>query len=74
MSGRQFVWGQGLQHVELVAVWVGHDHPAGLALADADPPGAERLEPDDFGGLVGGAKIQVEPVLDGLAFGQGHMF
>jgi hypothetical protein len=37
-------------------------------------PGAERLQPGDSGELVGGAKIQVEPVLDGLAFGQGFMF
>ena len=25
------------------AIWVGHDHPAHVALADADLPGAERL-------------------------------
>ena len=69
MPGRQFVRGQRLEHVELVTIWVGHDHPAHVALADADLPGAERLEPGDFGTLVGGAQIQVEPVLDGFAFG-----
>jgi hypothetical protein len=69
VPGRQFVLGQRLEHVELVAIWVGHDYPADVALADADLPGAERLQPGDFGVLVGGAQIQVEPVLDGLAFG-----
>jgi hypothetical protein len=39
-------------------------------LADAELPGAaERLKPGDLGGLVGWAKIQMEPVLDGLALG-----
>jgi hypothetical protein len=69
MPWRQLVRGQWRQHVEFVAVRVGHDHPAGVALADADPPGAERLQPGDLGGLVGGAKIQMKAVLDGLAFG-----
>jgi hypothetical protein len=70
VAGRQFVWGQRVEHVELVAVWVGHDHPTdGFALADVDLSGAEGLEPGHFGGLVGGAKIQMEPVLDGLASG-----
>jgi hypothetical protein len=69
VPGRQFGRGQRLEHVELVTIRVGHDHPAHVALADADLPGAERLEPGDFGALVGGAQIQVEPVLDGLAFG-----
>ena len=32
-------------------------------------PGAGRLQPGDFGALVGWAQIQVEPVLDGLACG-----
>src|ERR1700756_1603040 len=48
---------------------VGHDHPADIALADADPPGAERLQPGDLGGLAGGAKIQMQPVLGDLALG-----
>jgi hypothetical protein len=60
VPGRQFVRGQRLEHVELVTIRVGHDHPAHVALADADLPG-------DFGVLVGGAQIQVEPVPDGLA-------
>src|SRR5579863_6849210 len=69
VPGRQLIWGQRPEHVEFVPVWVSHDHPADGALADADPPGAERLEPGDLGGLVGGTKIKVEPVLDGLALG-----
>jgi hypothetical protein len=69
VPGRQLVRGKRLQDVELVTIWVGHDHPTDVALADADLAGAERLQPGDFGRLVGGAKIQVEPVLDGLAFG-----
>jgi len=74
VPGRQLVRGQRLQDVELVTIWVGHDHPADVALADADLAAAERLQPGDFGRLVGGAKIQVEPVLDGLALGKGFMF
>jgi len=41
-----------IAQVELVAIRVGHDHPADLALADIDPAGAEGLQPGDFGGLV----------------------
>jgi hypothetical protein len=67
VPGRQFCRGERPEHVELVALWVGHDHPADVALPDADPPGAERLEPGDFEGLVGWAEIQMEPVLDGFA-------
>ena len=69
VAGRQLGRGEGLQHVELVAVGVGHDHPADLALADADLAGAERFEAGDFGGLAGGAQVEVEPVLHGLVFG-----
>ena len=74
MPGRQFVRGQRLEDVELVTIGVGHDHPADGALADADLPGAERLQPGDLGALVGWTQIQVEPVLDGLAFRQELMF
>ena len=62
MPGRQFVRGQRLEHVELVTIRVGHDHPAHVALADADLPGAERLEPGDFGALVGGSALLTEVV------------
>src|SRR5690242_10517460 len=34
VPGRQFVRGQRLEHVELVTIRVGHDHPAHVALAD----------------------------------------
>src|SRR5215472_6989096 len=57
------------QHVELVAVRVGHDHPADLALADADPASAERFQPGGLSALIAGPQIQVQPVLDDLAFG-----
>ena len=40
--------GERPQHVELIAIWVGHGDPADLALADADPAGAERLQPCDL--------------------------
>jgi hypothetical protein len=80
MSGRdksaagQLIGGQGSQHVELVAIRIGHDHPADRTLADIDPAGAEGLQPGDFGGLVTGPKIQMQPVLDYLALRQGFMF
>ena len=69
MPGRQFVRGQRLEHVELVTIWVGHDHPADVALADTDLPGAECLEPGDFGTLIGGAQIQVSRFLTVLPSG-----
>ena len=57
------------QHVELVAVRVGHDHPADLALADADPAGAQRFQPGDLGGLIARPQVQVQAVLDDLLLG-----
>jgi hypothetical protein len=40
------------QDAELVAVWVGHDHPADVALADVDASRPEGDEPVDFRLLV----------------------
>jgi Virulence activator alpha C-term len=57
------------QHIELVAIRVGHDHPADLALADAHPAGAERFQPGDLGGLIARPQVQMQPVLDYLALG-----
>jgi hypothetical protein len=60
----QFIGGERAQHVELVALRIGHDHPADLALgllADAGPTGAERLKPGDLGGLILRPQIQVQP-------------
>jgi hypothetical protein len=57
------------QHVKFVAVRVGRDHPVDLALADADPAGAERFEPGDLCGLIARPQIQVQPILDHLALG-----
>jgi hypothetical protein len=42
-----------------------------LALPDVHAPGAEVEQPLDLGGLVVGREIEVEPVLDGLPFGDG---
>jgi hypothetical protein len=33
---------------ELVALWVGHDHPALLPLPDVDPAGSQADEPVDL--------------------------
>ena len=55
------------QDIELVAIRIGHDHPADLPLADVDPAGTQGLQPGDLGGLVTGPQIQVQPVLDDLA-------
>lgn len=54
------------EHVELVSVRVGHDHPADVALADAHLAGAECFQPGDLGGLIAGPQIQMQPVLDYL--------
>jgi len=67
------------EHAELVALGVGHDHPADRAgiLADIDPPGAKRLQAPDFGGLVPvwrRGQVDVQPVLNRLTFRQGFMF
>jgi hypothetical protein len=70
----QLISGERSQHVELVTIRVAHDHPADVALADVEEAGAERLQPGDLGGLVHGPKVQVQPVLDDLAFRQGFMF
>ena len=43
VPGRQLIWVQRLQYVEFVTIWVSHDHPVDVALADADLPGSERL-------------------------------
>lgn len=42
----------GRQHTELVAIRVGHDHPADFALADVDARRAERDETIDLRLLV----------------------
>src|SRR5215475_14006679 len=57
------------QQVELDAVRVGHDHPANVSLTDAHPAGAECFQPGDLGDLITGPQVQMQPVLDDLAFG-----
>lgn len=52
------------QHAELVALWIGHDHPSNVSLSDVDPPRTKTLEPLDFDVLVVlGAEIEVNSVL-----------
>jgi hypothetical protein len=65
----QFSGRERPQHVEFVAVRVGHDHPADLTLADADPAGTERFQPGHLGGLINRPQIKMQPVLDRFALG-----
>src|ERR1051326_3241727 len=62
--------------VELVALRIGHQHPAGLRSRVAHHLGPEPDEPVDLLVLrpVGRHDVQVQPVLDRLAFRQGFMF
>jgi hypothetical protein len=64
--------GQRPQHIELVTIRVGHDHPADLALTDGDALGAQCLQPGDLGYLISGPKIQMQPVLDDLMLRDPH--
>jgi hypothetical protein len=61
---------------EFVPLWVGQYDPAHIALADVGVPGTEVEQATDLFVLlpVGGVDVEVEPVLDGLALGQGFMF
>src|SRR4029453_10610727 len=57
------------EDAELVALWVGEDDPADVALADVDRLGADSAETCDLGAVavVGeGCDIQVHPQLGGL--------
>src|SRR5262245_16006954 len=57
------------QHAELVAVGIGQDDPADVALADVDPLRPERDETFDLGLLItvgGWGEVEVPPVLAGL--------
>ena len=67
VSGRKFCSRQGLENIELVTVWVGHDHLSDVALADAHPPRSQPFEPGDLRELVGWAKVELQPVLDGFS-------
>src|SRR5580704_11803229 len=59
------------QDAELVALRVGQDNPALLALADIGVPGAQAEQAADLLALlpVGRAEVEMEPVLDALALG-----
>src|SRR5438093_10361768 len=64
-----FVCGFVGQHTELVAIGIGHDHPADLALADVDASRPEGDEPVDLLVLVtvdGWSEVEMQPVLPGL--------
>src|SRR5918998_4969887 len=57
------------QHAELVAIGIGHHHPADLALADVDPSRPEGGETLDLRSLVAGSRwseVEVQSVLSGL--------
>ncbi len=58
------------EHAEFVALRVGEHHPAlVVALPDVHPGRAEAQETLDFGLLIVGVEIDVQPVLDRLGLG-----
>src|SRR5215472_9656552 len=55
------------EHVELVAVWVGHDDPGDVGtLTDLDAACTESLQPRHLGRLIFWAQIEMEAVLHRL--------
>ena len=57
------------QHTELMAIGIGHDHPADLALADVDASRPEGDETVDLRLLItvdGWSEVEMQPVLPGL--------
>src|SRR6266513_2488084 len=59
----------GGQHTELMAIGIGHDHPADLALADVDASRPEGDETIDLPVLItadGWSEVEMQPVLPGL--------
>src|ERR1017187_3587783 len=66
LTAGQLIGCQRPQHIELVAIGVGHHDPADVPLPDIDPAGAECFQPGDLGRLVGGPKVQMQPVLADL--------
>ena len=56
----------GTEDAELVALGIGHDHPADLALTDVGPARSERDEALDLGVLVVGAQVEVDAILHRL--------
>jgi hypothetical protein len=54
-----------LQHAELVAIRIRHDHPCGVGLlTNIDPAGTQSLEPGDLRELILWAYIKMKTVLD----------
>jgi hypothetical protein len=59
----------GGQHTELIAIGIGHHHPADLALADVDSSRPERDETVDLRLLITVSRwseVEMQPVLPGL--------
>src|SRR5258707_13241025 len=57
------------QHTELMAIGIGHDHPADLTLADVDASRPEGDETVDLRLLItvdGWSEVEMQPVLPGL--------
>ncbi len=59
--------GERAQHAELIALWVGHDHPCDVDLTDVEASRPKTLQPSNFCLLIAiRTKIEVNPVLGGL--------
>ena len=59
----------GRQHAELMAIGIGHHHPADVALTDVDARRAEGDQTVDLRLLVAvdrGSEVEVQAVLPGL--------
>src|SRR6266496_3153941 len=69
-AARELLGRQRPQHVELVAVRIGHHHPTHVrTLADVDAPSAETFQARHLGRLVLWPQIEVEAVLRRLLLG-----
>src|SRR5262249_1876873 len=68
-AGRRRVALSRGQNTELMAIGIGHDYPADLALADVDASRTEADEPIDLLLLIavnGRSDVEMQPVLAGL--------
>ena len=50
------------QNAELIALWISHDHPGDVTLADVDTAGTQRQQPLDLGTLIIRRDVEVQPV------------
>jgi hypothetical protein len=60
------------QHAELVALGIRQHDPGLLLLADIHMVRAETQEARHLGRLVGGAKVEMKAILQGLTLGDRH--